>query len=265
MVCIDTWRILDSCRDKDCFESVRAYVTNRGQEIIDRTTNIRVKSANVVYSYIDVDNVPFNRGFYQLNIKIYCRLCCEACLCPGNIQEFDALAVVEKKVVLFGSEGGVHVFKTGTCSTEFCKARNESCRSESNMPVAVFEVADPIVLAAKVMEPTCRCLCCCGASEVPENVCDIMSGPICDDDRGNKLILTLGFFSVVRIERPAQLLVNATEYSVPDKECIVSEEDDPCKLFRTMAFPTSEFQPPAIVSPAACGDDRSRDRCGCGN
>ena len=40
-VCIDTYRVLDSCRDKDCFEDVRVYLTCYGQEIIDRTLQLR--------------------------------------------------------------------------------------------------------------------------------------------------------------------------------------------------------------------------------
>ena len=37
MICIDTYRILDSCRDKDCFEDVRVFLTDYGQEIIEKT------------------------------------------------------------------------------------------------------------------------------------------------------------------------------------------------------------------------------------
>ena len=36
-VCIDTYRVLDSCRDKDCFENTRVYVTaavRDGQAVI---------------------------------------------------------------------------------------------------------------------------------------------------------------------------------------------------------------------------------------
>ena len=112
MVCIDTYRVLDSCRDKDCFEDVRVYITCAGQDIIDRTCVVRAKNANVVWSCIDIDNVPFNRGFYQLFIKIFVKIQFEACLGPGNSQEFEGVAIVEKKVILFGGEGNVNVFKS---------------------------------------------------------------------------------------------------------------------------------------------------------
>ena len=105
MVCIDTNRVLDSCRDKDCFENVRVYLTDFGQQIVDRASVVRAKCAEVEWACIDIDSVPFNRGFYQLLIRIYTRVTCEACVGPGNTQEFDGIAAVEKKVILFGGEG----------------------------------------------------------------------------------------------------------------------------------------------------------------
>ena len=34
-VCISCDRILDSCRDKDCFENVRVYLSDCGQEMVE--------------------------------------------------------------------------------------------------------------------------------------------------------------------------------------------------------------------------------------
>ena len=63
-------------------------------------------------------------------------------------------------------------------------------------------------------------------------------------DGCKRLFVTLGFFSVIRIERPGQYLINATEYSVPEKECVSGDEEDPCAVFEKMAFPVNEFSPP---------------------
>ena len=68
-----------------------------------------------------------------------------------------------------------------------------------------------------------------------------------DDDNGRNLYVSLGFFSVVRIERPGQYIVSATEFSVPDKECVMTQPDDPCQMFAKMAFPVNEFNPPSIT------------------
>jgi len=147
-ICIDTYRVLDSCRDKDCFENVKVFLTCFGEEIIERTSNIRAKCANIVSAYIDVAEVPFNRGFYQLNIKIYTKIVFEACVCQGNVQEFEGIAVVEKKVILFGSEGNVNVFKS-ELGSGFCELPCQSNKA-STMPIAVLEIVNPIILGVNV-------------------------------------------------------------------------------------------------------------------
>ncbi len=268
-ICIDTNRVLDSCRDKDCFENVKVYLTDFGEEIIDRTCNIRVKHASVVCAYIDVNEVPFNRGFYQLNIKIYTKICFEACISPCNIQEFEGIAVVEKKVILFGSEGNVKVFKSEVGKGGFCSDVPCQAPSSTNLPIAVIETVDPIVLDTKIIEPRVfPCCCCCCIDDIPDHVRGCVNGNLCDRDE-KSLVVSLGFFSVVRIERPAQLLINATEYNIPEKECIVAPENDPCKLFKAMSFPINEFSPPTINTFPACGPCHNKQEpphkggCGC--
>ncbi len=265
MVCIDTYRVLDSCRDKDCFEDVRVFLTQYGQELVDRGAAVRAKCARIVWSYIDIDPVPFNRGFYQLSIKIYVKIIAEVCISPGNIQEIEGIAVVEKKVILFGSEGNVSIFKSETGCSGFCPSHDKKCGSRtSNLPIAVLETVDPIILASKIVcSPKVKCCCCC-CDDIPENVCcSVNGGDLCDTD-GDKFTVTLGLFSVVRIERPAQYLINATEYCVPEKECVEATDNDPCQLFRSMAFPIGEFCPPAQGSLAKCEHDNPPpSRCSC--
>ena len=73
-VCIDTYRVLDSCRDRDCFEDVKVYLTDFGQELISRTQSVRTKTAEIVSVELIVDPIPFNRGFYQITIKMFVKL-----------------------------------------------------------------------------------------------------------------------------------------------------------------------------------------------
>lgn len=268
LVCIDTYRVLDSCRDKDCFENVKVYLTCTGQDIIDRTNVVRAKCAKVEWSCIDINPVPFNRGFYQLNIKIYVKITFEACVGPGNMQEFEGVAVVEKKVILFGSEGNVSVFKSEAQQNSFCACGNNKATSQSTLPIAVLETVDPIILGTSIVEPTkpYRCLCCCTVDEIPDCVCSRLSCDLADPSDSNVLLVSLGFFSIVRIERPAQYLVSAVEYCVPEKECEMPSVEDPCSLFKQMCFPTHEFCPPSVM-PSACQDNpgQPEKRCGCGN
>jgi len=242
-VCVDVNHILDSCRDKDCFDNTMVYLTGCGQEIIEKTNNIRICCAHIAWTQLTVEPVQFNRGFYSVGVRFYVKLNMEACLSPGRTQDFEGIAVCEKKVILFGSEGCVNIFRSEPGINGFCS----SCGVQrgTNLPSAVCEVADPVVLNLDVKEK-CGC-CCCSIDEIPDYICGLCSEPLVEG-RSRFLTAALGFFSVIRLERPGQYMISATEYCVPDKECLSPEENDPCALFRKMAFPVSEFCPPSLGS-----------------
>lgn len=257
-VYIDVSRILDSCRDRDCFENVRVYLSDIGQEIIDRASTVRPKCARVADTCISVSPMNFNRGFYQIQMRIFVHLEFETCV-GGKMQCVDGLAVAEKSVILFGSEGHVRVFRSKAQTGNVCCDMSAGeHNSDDNLPTAVLEIADPVVLGAKIAD-RCRCgesvsrdsgcSCGCGGGcvcggDIPEDVLALLGGTVCDTQEVEHLLLvSLGFFSVVRMERPAQFLVSATEYCVPDKECVFDEDDDPCSAFRRMAFPVEQFCP----------------------
>ena len=272
-VCIDTYRILDSSRDRDCYEDVRIYLTALGQEVVDNTCTVRVRSAEVVWTQIGVDPIPFNCGFYQLTARYYVKLSFEGCVATGRSQDFAGIAVLEKRAVLYGGEGSVKIF-TSSSETGLCDF--SPAEAASNLPVGVVEVVDPIALSVKICERDHACGCCfCRCDEIPEAVCSSLIGPLVDPDEGNRLYVSLGIFSVIRLKRPAQLLVSGTDYCVPDKESVTAEQDDPCSLFRTMAFPTGEFAGTncpqsgagnrGVVLSTANGTSHPSGRCGCGN
>ena len=54
---IHTRKITDSCRDKDCIEDLRVYLTTGSQSILDTSANARVRCAELLYTYIDVETV----------------------------------------------------------------------------------------------------------------------------------------------------------------------------------------------------------------
>lgn len=125
-------------------------------------------------------------------------------------------------------------------------------------------MVDPVLLGAKILEKPneCSCCCCCcQGSDLPQPVAMCFDAPPCfeDHDEGRYLTVSLGLFSIVRIVRPAQYLITATEYCIPEKECIPVEEDDPCNVFRTMPFPVGEFCDGGFHAPH---NDRP-GRCGC--
>lgn len=244
-ICVDCNRILDSCRDKDCFEDVKVYLTDCSQEIVDRATNIRDKYAKVVGAYLDVEPVPFNRGFYQIFMRIFVKIVAEACINSGRLADIEGIAVCEKKVILYGSEGEVSIFKSDPENSNSCVIPSAN-NMYTNLPVAVCEVVDPLVLKTKVADKNAKCMCCCSVEDIPENICMCLNGNLITHSESERnLYVTLGLFSVIRIERPGQFLINAAEYHVPEKECVATDGDDPCALFRQMEFPVEEFSSPS--------------------
>ncbi len=262
-VCIETDRIMDSCRDRDCFENVRVYLSNFGGEVLERTGSIRAKTAKILWTYIGLDPVQFNRGFYAVTVRFYLKLIFEACLGGGRSQELEGIAVLEKRVILYGGESNACIYRSHGLGEGFCALPEPNC-GEKNIPTAVVEVVDPIVLGCRIMEYHDHCSCCCQCREgdMPRVVVDSLDAPLCFDEEHGRRFLTvsLGIFSVVRILRPAQYLINATEYCIPEKECVPVEEDDPCRVFRAMPFPVNEFCP--RTAPGCGGPDKG-GRCGC--
>ena len=257
-VYIDTARILDSCRDKDCFEDVPVYLLEPMCEIIERNANIRTKEASIVASAITVDPVPFNRGFYQVNMRIFIRVKLEACVAVGRSQEVDGICFVDKKVILYGSEGNVNIFKSKPGVQDLCSAQNIEMAS-TNMPTAVLEIVDPIILGTKI-----TCVDQCSLLEFPDAISCIGGERLLSGRNCRMLTVSIGLFSVVRIERPAQFLVNGTEYTVPEKECVSPCPDDPCSMFRHMSFPVGHFYPPSLSELRAEDGMINTQSGGCG-
>lgn len=261
-VCIETSRILDSCRDRDCYENVRVFLTEFGNDIIAHTSAVRARDAEIVHTSIGVDPIQFNRGFFSVSIRYYVRVIFEACVGNGHSQEFDGIAVLDKSVILYGGESNVRVFSSKCDSYGFCSLP-ELCEGRSMLPTAVIEAVDPVILGAKVTEEKncCCCVCCCG--DIPKGVASCLSSSLGHDSGERILVVSLGVFSVIRLTRKGQFTINATEYTVPDKECFEHSECDPCSVFRKMAFPVSEFSP-CTNPPAPKGcSDRPEKHCNC--
>lgn len=246
-VCIDTNRVLDSCRDKDCFEDVKVYLTGCGQDVVDKSCSARVKDACLTGADVSIEPIQFNRGFYTVKVRYYVKCYCECCtgVCGQNkVIPVEGIAVCEKKAILYGGEGCVNIFRSDGVGG-FCTSNTQGDPA-NNLPTAIVETVDPVVLDVKITEKPCECChcCCCCVAEIPDPITCGVSGALVDStDADRNLYITLGFFSVIRIVRPGQYLVNAAEYSVPDKVCKALDTENPCALFEKMAFPVSDFTP----------------------
>ncbi len=243
-VCIHTKKIFDSCRDKDCVEDLRFYPTQQSQTVIDRAISVKAGKAELLYVYIDVEPVGFNRGFFTVDVRYFYRVTAHAFVGAARPVEICGLCVFDKRVILFGSEGSAKIFSSqGTF-----EGLDEQKASKSNLPVAVVEAVDPLVLSTKLVE-VCECRACDSElSEVPSCICACFGSDLCFGGEGKRVYVTLGQFSIIRLERDTQLLMPAYDYCLPDKECSCDsgscKEEDPCEVFRRVQFPVDEFFPP---------------------
>lgn len=257
--CINVDKIYDAARDKDCIEDLRVFVDQNGQSAIDHATNIRCKCADVIWANISVSDVAFNRGYFAVDIRFYFRICFEATIPYCQPQEFCGIAVYDKQVIMFGSEGNVSIFTSDFCNNLPGQA---PVTYSNNLPKVVLETATPICLAVKLVDRTCRCgVCCCSPEQIPENVCNFCGVVPCEDHGIKCLYVTLGIFSMIRMQRPVSLVINAADYCIPDKNSNVLSETDPCSVFNNMSFPTCEFYPPSLNGAVTCGIAGATDVC----
>lgn len=231
-------RVFDSCSDKDCLSDIQ--VTLESGELPESIRIVKSRCASVSDICINVEAIPFNKGFYSVdltftfNLEIigYERAC-------GTPTTFRGTAFITKNCILYGSESGVKTFfSDGTPST----GSTDECCNTVNLPRAIVSVVEPIVLETKIKE-------CC----VPQ--CEE-----CACRQTRSVVVTLGLFSVVELTRPVTIMVPTVDYTVPKRECCV-DNDSPCEIFEKLKFPSEEFSPLTIRDTLQDGDFTGH--CGC--
>ena len=249
---IHTQKITDSCRDKDCIEDLRVYLTAGSQKILDSCASAKVRCADLLYTYIDVEPVAFDRNHYCIDVTFYYRILADATIGTCRPAALYGLAMFSKRVVLCGEESKAHIFTSDTC---LAGPDGASIRS-ANKPTAVVEVLDPMVLSSKVKE-ICDCSCK-DVAQIPGGICQLFDEELVLSGENRRLFVTLGQFSIIRLERDAQLIVPVLDYSIPHKECCDNGAcaEDPCEMFSRIPFPAKQF------APRGC-DQPPREPCDC--
>jgi hypothetical protein len=70
-VCVNAGRIYDSCSDKDCLEDLQCYFTTADSSLVNNAISVKAKKVSVLNVLMDVEPVPFNKGFYSVDIFIF--------------------------------------------------------------------------------------------------------------------------------------------------------------------------------------------------
>ena len=237
---IHTQKITDSCRDKDCIEDLRVYLTNGSQALLDSASSAKVRCAELIDTYIDVEPVAFDRNHYCIDVTFFYRILADAVVGNARPATLYGLAVFSKRAVLCGEDSRAHIY---TSDTRIGSPDGVSRRS-ANRPTAVVEVLDPMVLSSKVVQ-ICDCKETCSA-QIPDCILHQFDESLVLSGENRRLYVTLGQFSIIRLERSVQLVVPVLDYSMPTKECcdaLGGCAEDPCEMFSRIPFPEGQFAP----------------------
>ena len=243
-VCVNTRKIFDSCRDKDCVDDLRVYPTVSSQSYIENALSIRPKRAELLYVDVSVEPVGFNRGYFTVDCTYFYRVTGETF--PGG-QTCTGLCVFDKRVMLFGSIASVKSYSSDSALP---------LSTVDELPIAVVNSVDPICLHCKLCDSECLLPTELEQRSIPAAITAAFTESLVLTDTARRWFATIGQFSIIRLERDTQLLIPAYDYCLPDKECPGTiTEDDPCTLFSRIRFPVEEFFPPDSICD--CEDHRS--------
>ena len=131
--------------------------------------------------------------------------------------------------------------------------------------VSIVEVLDPMVLSSCVRD-VCDCHCKDTQSvQIPTAVCRLFDEELVMTGENRRLFVTLGQFSIIRLERDVQLVVPVLDYAMPTKECCDSPgcTEDPCEMFSRIPFPARQFAPTGCDCTAATEPDMGYNPCAC--
>lgn len=232
-ICVNLPKIYDTCKDKDCLSDMRVYLSAADQDLIESATNVKARKSKLIWADVSLEEVPFNKGFYGIDLTFYFKTDFEVYNGSCRPTIIEGLSFYCKKVILYGSEGS---------TTTFSSCKNVQCNA--NLPIAEVEIVDPIILNTRILNPSCAC-----HYNDPEilNLPQQVSACFADglsETANRRLVLSLGLFSIVRIIRNVQVMIPSAQFCMPEKECCSPQQEEPCSFFEKLCFPTEEFFPP---------------------
>ena len=237
-VCIDAMRVFDSCSSQDCLEDLTLTFDTAAQTLIDEAQYIKAKCIETTGCSFVIDPVPFNRGFYTVDVTYSFRAEIEAYDTVGEPpMVVYGTTTASKRVILFGSDGSTQRFMSNSTAAAALPAPTSGCAAccdNGTLPVAGVSIAPPMCLDANLITNT---------AEQPDS---------------NTVTITIGIFAIIQLMRPVPILIPAYDYGVPESDC-PTESDTPCELFSKIQFPTSEFFPQGLDNDQSCGSEKKQE------
>lgn len=234
-IIINTKRVYDSCATKDYLENLRCYFTESAQSIIEQSTSIKIRNASIINVDIDVEPILFRKGFFSIEQNFYFDIDIEASLVKSS-NNLNSLCIFSKNMTMFGSDSNVKIYNSNKNSDNYNQNKNKS-----DMPTAVVQVSNPIVLNSSLNDVTY-------AEDlgkvpvIPDEIINYFGGSFMYLNVSKYVNITMGLFAITHIERDVQMLIPSYDFGRPAKECnngINSREE-----FKNMNFPIDNFFPP---------------------
>ena len=241
-VCVHTDKISDSCLAKDCIEDLQVYLTVPSQQALDCAVSAKARYVELLHVGVHVETVPYSTGYYTVDLTFYYRVIADASAAGGRPTTVTGLAIFSKRLVMFGGETSARSFSSRSGVSCLCKQAIQA----GNVPEAIVEVVDPMILGSRVQE-VCNCNCCPPSPPViPEAILGCFEDQLVLDGETKRLLVTVGQFSIARLERSTQLLIPTFDYCIPSKTCKnvgSSNAESPCEVFGQIEFPMDAFFP----------------------
>ncbi len=241
-VTIEAERIFDSCSDRDCLEDLEVVFPDyESTQLVNEATFAKARCVEVTSVYFQVEPIPFNCGFYSVDLTYTFGITLELNNGTTNPSTVTGTACFTKKVILYGSDGGTKYFTSSLNGERNVTGCNGT--SSANPPKASVSIADPIVLNLKLCAIPAYSAC---------------ADPTCTDSvtipARRAVCITIGLFSIVSLSRTVPVMVPAFNYEVPCKECSSGNScttETPCELFEKIRFPSNEFFPKSLEEATA--------------
>ena len=161
-VCIDTNRVYDSVSDKNCLEGhLQVTFPDEAQSIVNNCCSLKLKEVEVENVYMDVEPIPFNKGFYTVDITFFFQATFEAQMPGMSCTTLTGVTTFTRKMILYGSEGNVKVF---------CSDQN-GANQNGGMPKVCLQVSAPVALGCRIVDCSTSCNTGCGCCN-PCNPCN---------------------------------------------------------------------------------------------
>ena len=154
-VCVHTDKISDSCLAKDCIEDLQVYLTVPSQQALDCAVSAKARYVELLHVGVHVETVPYSTGYYTVDLTFYYRVIADASAAGGRPTTVTGLAIFSKRLVMFGGETSARSFSSRSGVSCLCKQAIQA----GNVPEAIVEVVDPMILGSRVQE-VCSCNCC---------------------------------------------------------------------------------------------------------